>query len=235
MSLSVLKVSRGAALSTLLKWEVHLDYSRAVGVLLGGDSEERSVELGTPLGEVTAGGVVSAAQAAVGGNTGNGTLTLAGPAFAAGAKLGVYTVVCTTGGADGTSKFRVEDPLGVVVGTATGGTAFNKAIKFTIAGGGTNFVIGDSFNVTLTQAAGSDDGKLVEWDPAATDGSQLICGFSLRAVAAPVGEDVPGLIYTRRVSLIAAAAVRWPDGLTADQKAAAIRDVEQRLGIVVRS
>jgi len=235
MSLSVYKISRAPALSTLLKWEVHQDYSREAGVLLAGDGAVRSVELGTPLGKITAGGAVTASQAAEAGNTGNGTLTLADPAFSAGAKLGVYTAVCTTGGADGTSKFRVEDPDGVAVGTATGGAAFNKAVKFTIAGGGTAFVAGDRFNVTLVQAAGADDGKIVAWDPDAVDGSQVICGFSLRVADAADGEDKPGLVYSRRMSLLSASAVRWPDGISDAAKASAIADVDERLGIVIRT
>ncbi|WP_439604507.1 head decoration protein [Shinella sp.] len=235
MSLSVYKMTRAAIVSTLLKWEAHADYSRAAGVLLGGDGGVRTVELGTPLGEITAGGAISLAQAADAGNTGNGTLTLADPAFAAGVKLGIYTAVCTTGGADATSKFRVEDPEGVTIGTATGGAAFNKAVKFTIAGGGTAFVPGDRFNVTVSQAAGSDDGKLVPWDPEASDGSEVLCGFSLRALDAPDGEDKLGLVYIRRTALLAGGAVRWPEGLSAAATATAIRDVEARLGIVIRT
>lgn len=235
MSLSVYKMTRAAVLSTLLKWEAHPDYSRASGILLGGEGGVRAVELGTPLGEITSGGAISVAQAAEGGNAGNGVLTLANPAFAAGVKLGVYTAICTTGGADGTSKFRVEDPEGVAVGTATGGAAFNKVVKFTIAGGGNNFAIGDRFNVTVSQAAGSDDGKIVPWDPEASDGSEIICGFSIRALEAPVGEDKLGLVYIRRTALLAGGAVRWPDGLDAAATAAAIRDVEVRLGIVIRT
>lgn len=161
--------------------------------------------------------------------------TLANPAFAAGVKLGIYTAVCTTGGADATSKFRVEDPEGVTIGTATGGAAFNKVVKFTIAGGGTAFVAGDRFNVTVSQAAGSDDGKLVPWDPDASDGSEVLCGFSLRALEAPDGEDKLGLVYIRRTALLAGGAVRWPEGLSAAATATAIRDVEARLGIVIRT
>lgn len=235
MTLALHRMSRAAAVSTFLKWEVHQDYSRAAGVLLGGDGAARIVVLGTPLGEITSGGAVSVVQAAEAGNTGNGTLTLANPAFAAGVKVGIYTAVCTTAGADGASKFRVEDPEGVVIGTATGGAAFNKAVKFTIAGGGTNFVVGDSFKLTVTQAAGTDDGKLVAWDPSASDGSQIIAGFSLRDLEAPENEDKPGLVYARRMSLLADAAIQWPEGLSATAKASAIRDVETRLGIVIRA
>lgn len=235
MTLSVYKMSRAAVVSTLLKWEVHQEYSRSAGTLKGGDGGVRSVELGTPLGEITAGGAISVAQAAEAGNTGNGTLTLANPASAAKVKLGVYTVICTTGGADGASKFRVEDPEGVAIGTATGGAAFNKAVKFTIAGGGAAFAAGDRFNVTVSQAAGNDDGKIVPWDPEASDGSEVICGFSLRPLEAPAGEDKPGLVYIRRIALLAGSAVHWPDGLDTATRLAAIRDVEARLGIVIRT
>jgi Bacteriophage lambda head decoration protein D len=235
MSLGVFKATRAVQVSDLVKRELDPELSRASFTLLAGSGAARSVKLGTPLGMIVVGGALSAAQAAVAGNTGNGTLALANPALDASAKAGVYSVVCTTGGADGTSKFRVEDPDGVVVGTATGGAAFNKAIKFTISGGGAAFVIGDSFNVTLTRAAGANDGKVKEWDPAATDGSQKIWGLSIREITAADGVDnTNGGVAIRRLAVVRAAAIDWPDGATSAQKAAALADIDERLSLIAR-
>jgi hypothetical protein len=236
MTLAVFKATKPETLSNLLKWSGPREYAFESFTLLAGDGEARSIELGTPLGKITAGGTVSAAQAANAGNTGGGTLTLANPAFTATAKLGVYQITCTTGGADGTSKFRVEDPDGVVVGTATGGAAFNKAIKFTIAHATANFVEGDGFTVTLTQAAGADDGKIIAWDPAATDGSEVIWGFAANAVTAADGIDNEvGGIAIRRQAILREGAIKWPDGLTSSQKAAAIAYCDENRGIVIRA
>lgn len=235
MTMPVFRASKPETLSNVVKWMPHREFSIESYTLVAGDGEARDVEIGTPLGKITAGGTVSAAQAANAGNTGGGALTLANPAFAAGAKLGVYQITCTTGGADGTSKFRVEDPEGVVVGTATGGAAFNKAIKFTIAHATANFVEGDGFTVTLAQAGGSDDNKILAWDPDATDGSEVIWGFAANAVTAADGVDntTDGLAV-RRQAILRDGGIKWPAGLTADEKSAAKLSVEERLGILIR-
>lgn len=235
MTMPVFRASKPETLSNVVKWMPHREYSVEGYVLLAGDDGDREIEIGTPLGKITAGGAVSAAQAANAGNTGGGTLTLANPAFADNATLGVYQITCTTGGADGTSKFRVEDPEGVVVGTATGGAAFSKAIKFTIAHATANFVEGDGFTVTLAQADGADDGKIVAWDPDAHDGSQVVWGFAANAVIAAEGVDntTDGLVI-RRQAILRDGGIKWPEGLSAGEKAAAKLSADERLGIVIR-
>lgn len=234
MTLAVYRASKPETLSNVVKWMPHREFSIESYTLLGGVGAARVIEIGTPLGKISAAGTVSAAQAANAGNTGGGTLTLADPAFAAGARLGVYQITCTTGGADGTSKFRVEDPDGVVVGTATGGAAFNKAIKFTIAHATANFVEGDGFIVTLSQAAGASDGEVVAWSPTATDGSQVVWGFAANAVTAADGVDntTDGLAV-RRQAILRDGGIKWPDALSDANKAAAIVAAE-KLGILIR-
>lgn len=225
MTLPVYKMSRAPIMSALLKWEVDPEFSRQTGTLLAGDGAPRAVKLGTLLGLITSAGAMTAIASAIAGNAGNGVLTLANPSTATGAKAGIYTVVCTTAGADGASKFRVEDPEGVQVGTATGGAAFTKQVKFTIAGGGTPFAVGDAFSVLVSIAVDDDDGKIVAWDPDATNGSEVILGISLGAFEAPDGEDLDGVLYVVRDAICALGAVQWPDGLTSDQKAKAVQEL----------
>lgn len=110
---------------------------------------------GSVLGIIALGAVSSAAKA--GGNTGNGTLTVdpANPKRV-GAKTGVYRVRCIAAAANN-GTFRVEDPDGFVLGDivmAGGAGAFDDDIKFTLADGGTDFIVGDGFDVTV--AAGSN-------------------------------------------------------------------------------
>jgi hypothetical protein len=186
---------------------------------------------GAVLGKINAGGTISAGQAANAGNTGGGTLTLANPAFAAGAKLGVYQATCTVGGADGTSKFRVEDPDGVVIGTATGGAEFNKAIKFTIAHATANFVVGDGFTVTLTQAADDDDGKYAPLTVAGTDGRQTAAAVLYEGCDA-TSVDVRRTI-TARDSEVTAGELTWPNAISDGDKAAALAALAAR-GIIAR-
>lgn len=233
MSLPYYNLAKPATVTNFVKRLDDQDYALDPYTLLAGDGAAREIKLGTPLGKITAAGAVSATRAAVAGNIGNGTLTLANPAFAAGAMLGTYSVTCTTGGADATSKFRVEDPEGVFVGEATGGAAFDKAVKFTIAGGGTDFVEGDAFTVTLSQASGADDGKIVAWDPDAADGSEKLWGFAWNDVTAADGVDNPGGLAVRREAVLRDGGILWPAGLSDADHTAAIEAADLR-GIVIR-
>lgn len=120
------------------------------------------------VGQKLKGTVSSAAKS--GGNTGNGTLTLdATTPRLAGAKQGVYRIRCTSASAN-SGTFTVTDPLGNTVGTyVVAAAAFSSDIKFTIADGSSDFVVGDGFDVTVTpygtataeapiQVTGGEDG-----------------------------------------------------------------------------
>lgn len=147
-------------------------------LLVGGEILSRSITLltgqnltrGTVLGKVSVGAAVSAAKA--GGNTGNGTLTMdATTPVKNGAKVGVYTVRFTVAAANN-GTFIVEDPDGNQIGAivmAAGAGAFDDDLKFAIADGATDFVVGDGFDITV--AAGS--GKYIKSLAAAVDGSQV--------------------------------------------------------------
>lgn len=92
----------------------------------------------------------AASAAKSGGNTGGGTLTLDGTTpVLAGAKPGVYTVRCVALKTDG-GQFIVVDPDGISLGQAIVGTTFSNKIKFALADSGTDFAIGDGFDVTVT-------------------------------------------------------------------------------------
>jgi hypothetical protein len=125
---------------------------------------------GTVLGKIALGTASAAAKA--GGNTGNGTCTVdATTPVKAGAKAGIYSVRCievvTNNGI-----FEVKDPDGNQIGStlimAGGAGTFDDDIKFALADGSTDFIVGDGFDVTV--AAGS--GKYLKSLAAAVDGSQ---------------------------------------------------------------
>ncbi len=134
---------------------------RAITLISG-----QNLARGALLGRVTVGSASSAAKA--GGNTGGGTLTLDGTTpVLAGAKSGVYTVRCIAA-ASNAGTFRVEDPDGFVLGDVEVGATFADDIKFVLADVGTDFAVGDGFDVTV---AAADKYKLSL--SAATDGSQV--------------------------------------------------------------
>lgn len=120
--------------------------------------------------------------AAVAGNTGNPTFG----AIAAGltAVPGVYNLTFTAA-----TKFDVEAPDGVKIGSGTTGVAFNKSgISFTLTAGGTPAVAGDSFLITVAvgtgkyvpyqaaDAAGPAAGVLYNYLPARTGDTKAV-GF----------------------------------------------------------
>lgn len=169
---------------------------------------------------------VTVAQSFAG--TGNGVLTFADPAVSSKVKDGVYTATCVTAAADG-GTFRVEDPAGVTIGNATVGTAFNKEIKFTIADGATDFVVGDTFSITV--AADASDFIWVAYDPTATDGAEVPGAYSLYPVKTGAGETVKttGIV---RLAELNGNCIAWPSGITATQKADAIQALASQQIIV---
>lgn len=175
---------------------------------------------------VTAG--VTTGQAFSG--TGNGVLTFANPAVSAKVKDGVYTAVCVTAAANG-GTFRIEDPAGKFIGNAVVGSAFNKEIKFTIADGSTDFVVGDSFELTI--AADSDDFQFVAFNPADTGGAEIPAAIAIYGATTPA-DATARIAIIRRDAEVKGPCIEWPAGITATQKADAIQALED-LGIIVRN
>lgn len=85
-----------------------------------------------------------------GGNTGNGVFTIDGAApVGAGWKAGIYRVIFTKAVANA-GDFEVLDPSGNQIGVGSVGVTFNNQIKFAIADGSADFIVGDEFDVTLS-------------------------------------------------------------------------------------
>lgn len=130
-----------------------------------------SIILKSGNGVLTAGLVLAALEigagavaAALGTNTGNGTFGAI--TVATSAKIGDYTVEF-----DDATHYVVTSPAGKEVGHGTTGSAYSAGgLGFTITAGGTAFVPGDSFTVTVSLGSGAV--KYVPYDPTATDGSQ---------------------------------------------------------------
>lgn len=114
---------------------------------------------GTVLGQRAIGTATAAAKA--GGNTGNGTVSAV--TVGANAATGIYALTALSA-----TDFEVVAPNGDRLAELTVGAAYADQIGLTITAGGTAFVAGDGFNVTV--AAG--DGSYVESVKTATDGSQ---------------------------------------------------------------
>lgn len=132
--------------------------------------------------------VATAASVAIAG-TGNGTLTMDVTTPVSGeAKNGVYRVRCITAAANG-GTFRVFNPENAAIGDVAVGATFDQDIKFVIADGATDFVVGDGFDVTITGTQ-----KFVKAVRTAQDGSQFPCAIACEDTDA-TSEDVTGPAY----------------------------------------
>lgn len=133
--------------------------SRQAITLANASGAAITIPAGTVLAQQTIGTATAAAKS--GGNAANtGAITMDGttPVLAK-AKVGVYTVRCIAAASNG-GTFRLEDPDGIVLGDAAisggaGGTvAFAEHVKFTIADGSQDFIVGEGFDITVAAGNG---------------------------------------------------------------------------------
>jgi hypothetical protein len=209
-----------ARIGDVLKREFDALHNREIVTI----AEGQNLLLGTVVAITTPGlDAVSAAKA--GGNTGNGTLTLdATTPVLPGAKQGIYTARCIAAAAN-SGTFRIEDPDGAVIGDVVVGATFSDDIKFVIADGAADFIVGDGFDITVSEGDAALYG--------AYTGTQPDVAVLLEPVDA-TEEDTPGCILARGPAVIASTALVWAGGVTDGQKAAALSKLSA-LGIVSRT
>lgn len=216
-----------AAVSDVLKYELGT-ICREVGTVLSGTA---AFAIGMVLGKITKGAATSAAKS--GGNTGNGTLTMdATTPVKTDAKVGVYTVRFIAAAANN-GTFRVEDPDGIVIGDvvmAGGAGAFDNDIKFAVADGSTDFIVGDGFDITV--AAGS--GKWAPHNPTAVDGRQVAKAVALQPVDASAADVADVVLLVRGPAEVSSLGLVWHSSVDDNtKKAAAIAQLETA-GIITR-
>ncbi|WP_374648673.1 head decoration protein [Rhizorhabdus sp.] len=161
---------------------------------------------------VTPGAVVSGS----GGVPGNGSIGVV--TADVGAPEGTYQVVILNPAANA-GAFEVRKPDGTIDGNGTVGVAYNGTINFTLADGSTDFVEDDRIPVVVSRPNGE---SYYPHDPAAADGRQNAAGILYDTVDASTGAkkavatvNGPASIFDNRVI--------WKAGITADQKADAIK------------
>ncbi len=112
-----------------------------------------TIPAGTVLAKQTIGAATSAAKS--GGNAANtGALTLDGTTpVLANAQVGVYTVRCITATSN-SGTFRVTAPDGDVLGDVVVAATFSNQIKFSIADGSQDFIVGEGFDITIAAGNG---------------------------------------------------------------------------------
>lgn len=181
--------------------------------------------VGQVLGQITLAGATETHA----GNTGNGVMTIdVTTPVLANAQSGVYSVKCITATTN-SGTFRVFDPKGDALGDVVVAATFADQIKFVIADGSADFIVGDTFLVTV--AVGSQ--KFVQVAPAALDGSQYAAAILITPLAALVA-DAPAAAITRGPAILKDAGIAYTAGMTTPQKATAKAQL-LALGIRVRA
>ncbi|WP_027057375.1 head decoration protein [Mesorhizobium loti] len=181
---------------------------------------------GTVLGQIAAASADVQAAADAGNAANTGALTLANPAFGTDVREGIYNIVCFAAAANG-GKFRVEDPELNEVGTATVGVAFTKQIKFTIADGAQDFVVGEKFTVSVEATRGA----YAALDLTATNGLKKASAILYEGCDPTLGDARRTI--TARETEVKESALIWPAGINATQKQNAL-DQLAACGIVGR-
>ncbi|MBF0137472.1 MAG: head decoration protein [Magnetococcales bacterium] len=215
-------ISEPNSLGDLLKHEAENFYSREKITVLAGSGSARTLPIGAVVGRRTKSSVVTAA---VTGNTGNGTIGTA--TLGANAVPGIYALKCTAASTNA-GTFSVITPSGNALVPLTVGIAYSSThLNVTVADGSTDFIVGDSFTVTV-----SGDDKIVALDPAAVNGTQQVAGVIAAEIIAPDGTDASGVLIARH-AILAEPALVWPSGITTGQKNTALAQLVA-LGIIVR-
>lgn len=190
----------------------------------------QSVQPGELLAILAKTSAVTVNVAARAGNTGNGVLTLASPAYTAKLKPGNYAAVCITAVANG-GVFRLERD-GQEVETKAVGANFVKEAKFAIADGSVDFAVGDAFDFFVDFGEGDDGGEqYVAFDPTATNGAEVPKAVNC-LMATTDGSTTRRIVTIRRIAEVMGDYIAWPPGITDAQKHKAVRDLADDYVIV---
>jgi hypothetical protein len=120
--------------------------------------------------------------------------------------------------------------VGQIAYSGSGATAtFADQLKFVITDGSTDFVVGDTF--TITVAAGS--GKYIQVTPANLDGTQYAAAILLTPLGA-LTADAPAAAVVRGPAVLKDLGIAWTSGMTTGQKTTAKAQLAA-LGITVRA
>jgi hypothetical protein len=188
-------------LGDVLKYEFEREMGFCRKAVTAYESGAKTYTPGTILGKTLVSG--SAAAVAVAGNTGNGTMGTI--TVLSRAKIGQYVLRITVASSNA-GAFKLLNSNGSIVGTGNVASAFVGAgLAFTLADGSTDFVVGDTFTITVT---GTEKYKILE--NTASDGSAAFAGIYIGAsdglgidTAVSATTDTTVLILERGPAMVA--------------------------------
>jgi hypothetical protein len=159
-------------LGDVLKYEFEREMGFCRKAVTAYEAGAKTYTPGTVLGKTLVSG--SAAAVAGAGNTGNGTM--GSITVSSHAKVGQYVLRVTVASSNA-GAFELLNSNGSVVGTGNVASAFVGAgLAFTLADGSNDFIVGDTFVITVT---GTEKYKILE--NTASDGSAAFAGIYIGA------------------------------------------------------
>lgn len=161
--------------------------------------------------------------------TGDGTMTLATPAYGDGVREGTYRARLIEVGVN-SGQFEVVRPDGSIDGFATVGSAYVGQINFTIADGAIDFSGAAQFTSAVAIADPTGVGAYARLDPSVGNGAQTAAAIALYPLAA--AETNRKIAVIARECTVNVNCLEWPSGITDVQKAAAIADLAKQQIIV---
>jgi hypothetical protein len=181
--------------------------------------------VGTKEGAITVGAPVFT-------GTGNGTLTMATPAYGAGAQPGTYSWRLVEAGAN-SGQFEVHRPDGTLDGYATVGTPYDGQVKGTINDGTVDFTANAQFTNAVTIGEAVDVSRVKAFNPAASDGAEIAAAIMIYGVTTGAGKTAAATAWTRGPAQVRGSDLVWAAGTTDPQKLVGIGQLA-KLGIIVR-
>lgn len=170
--MAALIATESQRLGAVLKYEFEREMGFCRKAVTAYESGAKTYTPGTVLGKTLVSG--SAAAVAGAGNTGNGTM--GSITVSAHAKIGQYVLRITVASSNA-GAFELLNATGSVVGTGNVASAFvGNGLAFTLADGSTDFIVGDTFTITVT---GTEKYKILE--NTASDGSAAFAGIYIGA------------------------------------------------------
>lgn len=166
--MAALIATESQRLGAVLKYEFEREMGFCRKAVTAYESGAKTYTPGTVLGKTLVSG--SAAAVAGASNTGNGTM--GSITVSSHAKVGQYVLRITVASSNA-GAFELLNSNGSVVGTGNVASAFVGAgLAFTLADGATDFIVGDTFTITVT---GTEKYKILE--NTASDGSAAFAGI----------------------------------------------------------
>lgn len=170
--MAALIATESQRLGAVLKYEFEREMGFCRKAVTAYESGAKTYTPGTVLGKTLVSG--SAAAVAGGANTGNGTM--GSITVSAHAKIGQYTLRITVASSNA-GAFELLNSSGSVIGTGNVASAFvGNGLAFTLADGSADFIVGDTFTITVT---GTEKYKILE--NTASDGSAAFAGIYIGA------------------------------------------------------